>query len=256
MALRVYVETKLPRSRLTRSELIPPCINGTRTDVIAVGAIEALARPTPCGVSCGHPATTAGTLGCLVRRKGVQDDRHYILSANHVLANGNDAAIGDPILEPGPADGGNSPIARLAEFQPIDFDSPNRIDAAIAEVIMPGDVLPEIAVIGPVQPPPCDPALDQRVHKHGRTTLHTAGVVVDLAADVAVHYANGIAVFEDQIGVEGVDGAFALGGDSGALIVDAAVSRPLALLFAGGTNLVFANPIRAVLARFVVEIVS
>jgi len=255
MALRVYVKTKLPRARLTPSERIPPRINGTPTDVIATGTIEALVRPTPCGISCGHPGITAGTMGCLVRRTGDEDGRRFILSANHVLANSNDAAAGDPILEPGPEDGGTSPIARLTDFQPIDFDGPNRIDAAIAEVIVPGDVLPEIAVIGPVQPSPSMPAVHQRVRKHGRTTLHTGGVVVDLAADIRVHYTAGVAEFEGQIGIEGGDGAFALGGDSGSLVVDAESSRPVALVFAGGIGTVFANPIDDVLARFTVEIV-
>jgi hypothetical protein len=255
MALRVYVRTKLPRARLTRSELVPSCINGTVTDVIGLGDIAALARPTLCGVSCGHAAITFGTLGCLVRRGGADGAKgHYILSANHVLANVNDAEIGDPILEPAPADGGTTPIARLTDFEPIDFHGINRIDAAIAEVTVPGDVLPEIAVIGRVTPPPSDLAVLQGVRKHGRTTLHTVGAVVDLSADIRVRYEEGVAVFEDQLGIDGAGGPFGLEGDSGSLVVDAGNSRPVALLFAGGTGTVFANPITTVLARFGVEI--
>jgi hypothetical protein len=45
-----------------------------------------------------------------------------------------------------------------------------------------------------------------------------------------------------------------LGGDSGALVVDAVTPKPVALLFAGGSGVAFANPIEAVLARFSVEI--
>jgi hypothetical protein len=256
VALRVYVRTKLPRTQLARSEVVPSRINGTCTDVIAVGDIAALARPTPCGVSCGHRAITAGTLGCLVRKAGTGEaGGHYILSANHVLANSNDAAVGDWILEPGSADGGTAPIARLTEYAPIDFDGTNTIDAAIAKVIAPGDVRPEIAMIGPVTPHPSDPAIHQSVRKHGRTTLHSIGVVVDVAADIRVRYENGVAAFEDQLGIEGVGGAFGLGGDSGSLVVDANTSRPVALLFAGGMGTIFANPIASVLARFDVEII-
>ncbi len=46
----------------------------------------------------------------------------FILSNNHVLANSNTAAIGDPILQPGSHDGGtltNDHIADLADFIPI-----------------------------------------------------------------------------------------------------------------------------------------
>jgi hypothetical protein len=48
--------------------MIPPWVNGVATDVIAVGDLAAQVRPTLCGVSIGHPAVTAGTLGCLLRR--------------------------------------------------------------------------------------------------------------------------------------------------------------------------------------------
>ncbi len=44
---------------------------------------------------------TAGTLGCLVKK----DHEYYILSNNHVLANENEAYMGDPILQPDPYDG-------------------------------------------------------------------------------------------------------------------------------------------------------
>jgi hypothetical protein len=66
-------------------------------------------------------SVTAGTLGCLVRKDG----RRHILSNNHVIANSNDAAAGDPILQPGSADGGRDPadrIAELGEWVPIVFE--------------------------------------------------------------------------------------------------------------------------------------
>jgi hypothetical protein len=69
----------------------------------------------------GHYLITAGTLGCWVRK----NNKFYILSNNHVLANSNDATIGDAILQPGPYDGGNNPadkIATLSEFVPIQFE--------------------------------------------------------------------------------------------------------------------------------------
>jgi hypothetical protein len=97
-------------------------------------------------------------------------------------------------------------------------------------------------------------ALYQSVRKHGRTTLHTIGVIMDLAADILVRYDKRVASFRDQIAIIGAGGAFGSGGDSGSLVVDAVTRRPVALLFAGGLGNAFANPIAPVLDRFDVAI--
>lgn len=256
MALRVYVRAKVPRKELSAAEMVPETLNGTPTDVVPVGDIVAGARPTQCGVSVGHHRSTAGTLGCLVRRLDGSPQR-FILSNNHVLADVNQGSAGDDILEPGPLDLGDpmNPIARLTDFEPLDFSGPNAMDAAIAEVIKLPDVLREITIIGPVQQPAGSPAVFQSVRKHGRTTLHTVGVIMDVAADVKVRYGTRIAAFEDQIAIEGVGGFFGQGGDSGSLIVDAVNRTPVGLLFAVGGGTTFANYIGPVLDRFQVEIV-
>src|SRR5256885_9102262 len=90
------------------------------------------ARPAPMGSSVGTPAITAGSIGARVA-DGLGN--LYILSNNHVLANSNDATIGDPELQPGAYDGGTAAdkIATLSAFKAIDFSGgPNSIDAAIA----------------------------------------------------------------------------------------------------------------------------
>jgi hypothetical protein len=51
-------------------------------------------RPLRPGSSVAHPSVTAGTLGGFVRVAG----RPAILSNNHVLAAGDAAAVGDPVL--------------------------------------------------------------------------------------------------------------------------------------------------------------
>ena len=61
-------------------------------------------RPCPGGISAGHVDITAGTLGAWVKDKA--NDQPVILSNNHVLANSNQAALGDAIVQPGPVDGG------------------------------------------------------------------------------------------------------------------------------------------------------
>lgn len=249
VCLRVYVRHKLPRTELTSGDLVPDQVAGLPTDVIQVGDVVAY-RPVRCGVSIGHVDITAGTLGALLHTE--DDDSPHILSNNHVLANVNQASIGDAILEPGPADGGTDPIAELTDFEPIQLHGPtNLMDAAIARVLDPADVLAEIETIGAVQNPPVEAALYQSVRKHGRTTKHTVGVVMDLSADLWVRVlpqAN--AWFEDQLVVVGAGGEFSQPGDSGSLVVDAVTKAPMALLFAGGQGHTFVNPIDRILTRF------
>ncbi|HGY55820.1 MAG TPA: hypothetical protein ENK44_08970 [Caldithrix abyssi] len=126
LAIIVSVSTKVAAKALSAEEIIPSAIDGVPTDVYPSGIFTAQQdpkdrfRPAPGGVSIGHINITAGTLGCLVQKNG----KKYILSNNHVLANSNDASIGDPILQPGPYDGGGMPqdhIADLSEFIPIKF---------------------------------------------------------------------------------------------------------------------------------------
>ncbi|WP_456443165.1 trypsin-like serine protease [Caldithrix abyssi] len=134
LAVICSVDTKVSKKFLTQNDLIPQTINGLPTDVVPSGIFyaqfdhTARYRPAPGGVSIGHINITAGTLGCLVQRNG----EVYILSNNHVLANSNQAEIGDPILQPGPYDGGSHPqdhIANLSEFVPIHFEGENGGDS-------------------------------------------------------------------------------------------------------------------------------
>jgi hypothetical protein len=251
LAVRVYVRAKRPRAHVPVAERVPEFVDGRPTDVVAVGDLRALRVPVDCGVSVGHVDITAGTIGCVVEVADAPGQR-LILSNNHVLAASNAADEGDAILQPGPLDGGDpgDPIGVLHRFIPIDFDDTagNRVDAAVARLHDPASVRPQIAHIGPPVLPAVDAALYQSVRKHGRTTEHTVGVVVDVAADIEVRFGARIAAFADQIGVVGVGGdAFSDGGDSGSLIVDAVDLNPVALLFAGGGGITFGNPIGSVL---------
>jgi hypothetical protein len=114
--------------------------------------------------------------------------------------------------------------------------------------------LTDVIPVYDIQQPPMLPAMYQSVRKHGRTTGHTVGVIMDLAADIRVRFGQKLANFEEQLAIQGVSGLFSQGGDSGSLIVDAMTSRPVALLFAGGGNQTFACPIDRVLSRFDVDI--
>jgi hypothetical protein len=145
----VSVVRKLPLAELADSDLIPGELEGVRTDVIETGVLRAWEagenaehrarwRPTaPPGVSIGHASITAGTFGCLVRRGG----ESFILSNNHVLACSNAAQPGDPILQPGPTDGGTAAdkIAELADYVAVDFGQtetqPSGCSASVQRVL-------------------------------------------------------------------------------------------------------------------------
>jgi hypothetical protein len=131
LCLATLVTKKVSSAVLAAEDKIPPKIGGVATDLIEVGHLVALGpqtgrcRPAEAGISLGHYKITAGTFGCVVR------DRHsnarLILSNNHVLANSNDALTGDPIIQPGPVDGGkqgNDTLALLTRFIPVTFGDP------------------------------------------------------------------------------------------------------------------------------------
>ena len=231
-------------------------------------------RPAPPGFSVGHPAITAGTIGARVRDGS---GRVYVLSNNHVLANSNGAAIGDPTYQPGPYDGGTAAdqIATLTDFQTITFSSTanNTIDAAIAlattavlDNATPADDgygLPNATIYGDANGDGLfdDPnaLLGLNVQKYGRTTRLTHGHITGVNATVMICYqVSGFscikaARFVDQLIIS--PGGFSGGGDSGSLIVtDDGNMNPVALLFAGSASVTIGNRIDLVLNRFGVAI--
>lgn len=129
LALIALVERKQAPRHLASDDLVPPDLDGARVDVVEIGRIEAQQNPrerfrprVPAGVSVGHVQVTAGTLGALVRDNNTGE--RFILSNNHVLANSNDARVGDPILQPAELDGGDEPqdiVAYLERFIPLHY---------------------------------------------------------------------------------------------------------------------------------------
>jgi hypothetical protein len=277
LAIIVYVNRKLGLQRLPLVNRIPGAISmpdeGAEggvlefvTDVqearFAALQLTDRMRPAQSGVSIGHRDTTAGTLGGLVLDADSGDV--VILSNNHVLANSNDAGLGDPILQPGPIDGGVEPddrIAVLTGFVAIDFSdgAENRVDAAIATPLDPDDVLFDTVEIGPSTPAAVlevgEADLGRFVHKTGRSSGHTQGFIQAVFGTVRVQYELfRTATFVDQIIVSQspAEEEFSQAGDSGSLIYDAE-NRCVGLLFAGsqGTEqepaMTILNPIDAVL---------
>jgi hypothetical protein len=248
---------------------VPSRLEGYDVQIVTTGRIDAVravptefARPAPSGYSVGHPDITAGTIGAKVRDSA---GNVYILSNNHVLANSNNASVGDPTLQPGPFDGGTAgdQIGTLADFQTIVMGgSSNTMDAAIA--VVDGDDLtgatPSDAYGAPGTSVYTGNLLNKGVQKYGRTTGHTTGTVTETNVTVSVCYVpRGMfscaqaATFTGQIGIS--PGTFSAGGDSGSLIVTNDSNKDLVgLLYAGSSTRTLANPIAAVLDRFNVAI--
>ena len=257
LCLKIYVEKKLIAKKLTKAEFIPQEISRIETDVEEAGKIIAQAntgrfRPAPGGVSLGHYKITAGTLGCLVKDK--KSGKVLILSNNHVLANSNKAEKGDPILQPGPYDGGKKPkdlIGYLENWIEINFKKEaNLVDAALARPKDFGDVRPEIMLIGSPQGL-TKAKIGMPIQKSGRTTGYTTGKVKDISASVKVNYDNQTALFRGQI----LTTNMSQGGDSGSLVLDMK-QRAVGLLFAGSEQVTILNPINEVLRLLDVEILS
>lgn len=311
-AFHVLVQHKLEADLLSKEDMVPKTIKGTKTDVIEVGQIVAgplapdiepinqtmwsgdggdfadwdmkdeiddilsekedrlkpkrrrsqmpstvvspeqlhqRSRPVRGGFSVGHYKVTAGTMATacynLADFPGVPQ-QFYILSNNHVLANTNNANMGDPILQPGAYDGGTYPrdmIGRLSRFIPIRFKTSrtaprNYVDAAIAEV--PFHIANrEIYWIGYVKDLYAAPKIGDIVQKVGRTTNFTTGRVKSVNATVDVNYGGGrVARFAHQI----LTTRMSAGGDSGSLVTTLD-EEAVGLLFAGSPYVTVINNI-------------
>ena len=286
----VSVTKKLPKAQLAAEDVVPQKLGEVKTDVLEIGVVRALQshqdrwRPAPGGVSVGHVAVTAGTIGCLVQR----GDDIFILSNNHVLANSNNGQIGDAILQPGRYDGGTmaDQIATLFEFVPIDFgqgpvECPwaktteavlnalaqatgsshrvmavrqtagvNQVDAALGKPLSPDLVTKEILEIG-VPKGVKEAELGMAIQKSGRTTGLTHDRITQIDVTVQVNYDGQIATFIGQLAT----GPMSKGGDSGSAVLteDGYV---VGLLFAGSDTTTFFNPIQAVLSALNVQVVT
>ncbi|MGC2621035.1 MAG: hypothetical protein WA414_18475 [Acidobacteriaceae bacterium] len=221
-----------------------------------------------------------GTLGALVED---EQKNEYILSNNHVLAESDQARVGDTVDQPGLIDGACTPLNRpgstlhplasLRYFVPLDSKQSN-VDAALATAA-PGAVDPTGSILQ-LGAPASDQSLSAAppmaghgealtaanlgmdVAKSGRTTGLTCSSIDAVALTVKVDYYRDCAetqpyttkTYTNQIGISGSH--FTDSGDSGALVLDAGNAEPIGLYFAGGTDgdghgLSVANPIGDVL---------
>lgn len=293
VCVQVGVRKKIARTALAEHDIVPHAVDGEVTDVMETGDFRFMStalpakllrqsryRPILGGVSFGHYAITAGTLGAVMLRS----DQPVIVTNNHVGAACNQAEIGDHGLQPGPYDGGteNDYVSRLAWFEPMKFSDPlsgcvvargvttalnglarlagssTRLVAYTKEVqVNLVDVSLHVPIVdyrhdvfaldvGDVRfLPVLDPRIDDILWKSGRTTKVTAGKVVAIEATMNVNMGDGrFAVFENQAITE----PMCQGGDSGSIAFKkhphpGAISG---LLFAGSQNSTAFNPFSAV----------
>ncbi len=296
LGMVVLVSRKQPEAELETRHVVPKELDGVFTDVIEVGDLRLLNRtdrgvPAQPGVSIGHYKISAGTFGAVVHDR--QTGEPLILSNNHVLANGtngqdNRAKLGDPILLPGPHDGGTldqDVFGRLYRFKPVQklysqsscvraaaaefwvnalcqvvapaykvqllrqADSGNLVDAALAKPVKPQAINPQILEIGEVRGV-AEAEVGMPVIKSGRTTGVTKGSVQAVHVTVQVEMGDGEqAVFQDQV----IATPMSQGGDSGALVLDEK-RKAVGLLFAGSNKTTVFNRIQQVMDQLAITI--
>lgn len=240
---------------------------------VPVGTVDALShrarhRPAPGGCSVGHINVTAGTLGSrAIGTSAPWNNRHLVLSNNHVLANSNAGRVNDSIIQPGAFDGGRHPadqIAVLARWVPINFGGAcNFVDCAVGwawherirgeQMYMSGGSV----AFYRTGTTPVAASLGMIVGKSGRTTGLTQGRVTAIGVSVNVNFGGGrVACFRDQIAIQSVNAnPFSAHGDSGSLIWRwASGVQPVGLLFAGGGGTTFANVIGRVLSALAIRL--
>lgn len=294
-AFIVYVEKKLPPSDMSRGHLVPQKIDGLETDIVEIGQVKMLGvrttRERPCqpGVSIAHYKSTAGTLGAIVKDKNTK--QLMVLSNNHVLANGSSlqevrAKAGDPILQPGPYDGGklDDRIGSLYRYVPLvknvsksdcpvalamsrgatrilnivkqdyeirlykHFKTENTVDCALAKLDSMEIAMASIMDIGDIRGI-SEAKPGDKVQKSGRTTGLTRGVVKSIGTTLQVEMKEDEKIwFSDQV----VTDMPSQPGDSGALVLKE--NRDVVgLLFAGSEKLTIFNRISNVIDRLAIE---
>lgn len=177
-------------------------------------------RPAMPGCAIETPGKPYGTLGCIVRDLPPYTGM-YVLSAAHVIANHTFDPLGLPVLQSGEV------IAVVTRWGELVFTTdgyPNLFDAAIARA-EPSAVTAEAFEIGRMRGTNQVVARDDKVIMIGATSGRVDGVVLNPNFHCEFTYTDPDgndhrAGFQQQI-LCGPPLAFAKGGDSGSVVVDA-----------------------------------
>lgn len=270
LALKVYVEHKLPKSKvenLVPSKVeLPGTSQSVETDVEEIGKVElevntARHRPAMPGCGLAHFDVSVGTFGCLVRKRD-DPDTLYVLSNSHVLANQGICQAGDFVLQAGKSDGGVQPgdvLCELAEWIPFQFTEegfPNLVDAAIAKVRNSAEITAAVAMIGVPKGISTVVRRGMMVKKCGRTTDLTFGEIKDVDYRLPMSYkvqegGFGRVGLRDQV----LCTRFTAGGDSGSAVFNMD-NKIVGLHFAGSSSTSIFNKIGNVLEMLGIEVVT
>lgn len=189
------------------------------------------------GSAVGHRSLIAnssyGTVGGFLIPQG-QNSGIKIFSNNHVLANSNNAIIGDAIYK---YDIPSELIGNLENFVVINPKGKNHLDLAVASLNY--DVaLPSVNYLTRRAP-----QLGEAVVKTGATTGLTYGFVSSVDYTDKISYGKFDAIFVGQIQVRGYNNLlFSSPGDSGSIVYSSADNAFIGLLFGGSDAMTLANP--------------
>lgn len=210
-------------------EIVPEVVG---THVVPQADRMARHRPVPGGVSAGHESVTAGTVSYIL----TDGSTEYTASNNHVYSAINQGAEGDPILQPGSADGGTGEdqSAILAGYVPIENGTTLDLAWAAQEV----EHTTELLGVGVPTGDPRRVQVGDVLIKSGRTTAVTEGDVLQTNVTVDVNYGDaGIITLEDQILTTDMSEP----GDSGSAALIKGEGVPGGLLFAGSSEVTVLN---------------
>jgi len=271
LAFKVYVRRKLPKSAVSRKDMVPeelqvPGVPGAITfDVEAVG-VQRLElhgqkhRPLSPGFSIGA-ARDVGTLGCFVTLSSdASKKRRFLLSNAHVIAGSGFAKKGSSVFQPAvEEDGGRrqDKVATLFRSCKLSFDATrhtNLIDAAIA-LITEKDFDPVIPHVGRIAGVNFKLTRGMRIKKFGRTTGLTHGEIRDLDYRTFLNYPTPRGFRKAGFKNLAFCTKYSQPGDSGSVILDAK-NNVVGLHICGQSSGSSFIPIKAVCDELGVRILS
>ncbi|MFQ4148487.1 hypothetical protein AAGW05_07280 [Arthrobacter sp. LAPM80] len=285
MSILVYVKAKKKKSALSAKDLVPPMVDGVKTDVqelvielqAAMGRLEGELQidagtyttlhggigmgpsrsvyMTPPDVPTAGNYVFVGTLGAMVRDRA--SGATMALTNFHVAAINSGWNVGDRMVQPGRVDGGNPATQEFGALTRAQLTE--NTDGAVVTVDSAKAWDYTVEGIGDVAGTSTATA-GMAVQKRGRTTEHTFGNVASADATISIDYGDGIGTrtLRHQIRIStdtSQSARFSDHGDSGSTVMD--MNRNVvALLFAGSSDgsTTFANPIAGVLNELGVDI--
>jgi hypothetical protein len=237
VVIRIYVRQKKPIDQLAADEVVPPHIDGHKTDVIERSSDEFIAepgnfkeRPMACGLQIARYAGFlgvqgfAGTIGCFVTsRSGPVQGDNLLLTCAHVLFPNlvHDVTMSDNKLYQNESILGVNCVGIVSDK----YQFGGLADASFAYTDADDGANNYVWKIGKITGA-TRVKLGERIAKFGRTTGRTYGIVTDIDKTISVMARGQSVGFHNQIDITySQDGSesdrFADEGDSGSAILNA-----------------------------------